>query len=59
MFKFLIREYYFNVRIRVSSIAIGKARDEESGSQAPALKNLNIEYQTGVIKSEIFSEIFH
>jgi hypothetical protein len=43
MFKSLVREYYFNVKMRVSGIAIGKASDEESGSQAPALKNLNIE----------------
>jgi hypothetical protein len=43
MFKFLMREYYLNVRMRVSTVAIGKASDEESGFQAPALKNLNIE----------------
>jgi hypothetical protein len=52
-----MREYYFNVRMRVSSIAIGKARDEESGSQAPALKNLNIEINDLALRLAIASRI--
>jgi hypothetical protein len=45
MFKFLVREYYLNDRIRVSSAATGKVNNEKQGFQAPVLKNLNIEFQ--------------